>query len=98
MSLPRPPASTSGRRTSMASHSSPRFIPGASDSIDGTSSATSDANFGSFRGYSDIQNSAINSGTASGQREPTRSFIHHSYRGALGALQAWRRNGSNTKI
>lgn len=42
-------------------------------------------NYGSFRGQSETlasQTSAINSSTASGQREPTRSSVHLSYRGA----------------
>lgn len=68
----------------MASHTSPRLIPGASDSLDGTSSATEEINYGSFRAPSEAQNSVINPSMAAGQREPTRSFVHLSYRGSLG--------------
>lgn len=72
------------RTPSMASHSSPRLIPGSSDSVDGTSNATEDVNYGSFRGTSEIQNFVTNPSVGPGQREPTRSFVHLSYRGALG--------------
>lgn len=74
------------RSSSMASHSSPRHIPGSSDSHDGTSVTTSDVNYGSFRAHSDAQSLAGNTSNASVPREPTRSFVHLSYRGSLAPL------------
>ncbi|KAE8453806.1 hypothetical protein EG329_009318 [Mollisiaceae sp. DMI_Dod_QoI] len=69
----------SGRRApSLGSHSSPRRIPGSSDSMDGTST-TSDANYGSFRGRSEVQASALHPASASAQREPTRSSMPSTY-------------------
>lgn len=72
------------RSSSMASHSSPRLIPCSSASADGTCNATDDVSTSSFQVASETQISAISPAAASGQREPTRSFIHLSYRGALG--------------
>src|ERR1700709_616388 len=72
------------RTSSTASHSSPRLIPGSPDSPDGVSNTTSDVNYGSFRGHSEAQTLAMNPSNASGPREPTRSFVHLSYRGSLG--------------
>jgi SulP family sulfate permease len=69
----------------MASNASPRNIPGAPDSVDGSSNAISDFNYGSFRG-SEEHSSTGNPVNPAGQREPTRSFIALSYRGAPGVL------------
>jgi SulP family sulfate permease len=73
-----------GRAPSSGSHSSPRLIPRSADSVDGTSNATSDVNYGSFRGHQEGQSSTLSPAIASGQREPTRSSVHLSYRGGLG--------------
>lgn len=69
------------RAPSAGSHSSPQRIPGSSDSVDGTSNATSDVNYGSFRAHQEGQSSMLSPPIASGQREPTRSSVHLSYRG-----------------
>ncbi|TAQ88320.1 hypothetical protein B7494_g3343 [Chlorociboria aeruginascens] len=69
--------------SSAASHSSPRYIPGSSESQDGASATTSDLNYGSFRGQNDPANPAYHISTVHGQREPTRSFVQLSYRGHL---------------
>ena len=74
------------RAPSTGSHSSPQLIPGCSDSVDGTSNATSDGAYGSFRAHQDGQNSTLSPAIASGQREPTRSSVHLSYRGGLGMI------------
>lgn len=88
MSLP-PSAFGSRRRApSLSSHSSPRHIPGSSDSMDGTST-TSEANYGSFRGRPEIP-SALHPSTASAHREPTRSSVHLSYRGPIGMCNSRR--------
>ena len=72
------------RAPSAGSHSSPRLIPGSSDLIDGRSNAASELNYGSFRAYQEGQNSILSPAIASGQREPTRSSVHLSYRGSTG--------------
>lgn len=82
------------RAPSMTSDSSPRSIPGTSDSVDGASNTISDFNYGSFRG-SEERNSTDNAVIDAGQREPTRSFISLSYRGAPG--RAWPKNQSISK-
>ncbi|KAG9244807.1 sulfate transporter family protein-like protein [Calycina marina] len=81
MSLPSVPARSVQRlrAKSMASHSSPRFIPNSSaDSSDGASELI----HGSLRGQSESRNSILNPVNASGVREPTRSFLHRSYVGS----------------
>jgi SulP family sulfate permease len=72
------------RAPSAGSHSSPRLIPGCSDSVDGISNANSEVNYGSFRGHQEGHSTTLSPAIASGQREPTRSSVHLSYRGALG--------------
>lgn len=70
------------RAPSFGSHTSPRVIPGSSDSQDGASSSIhADTNYGSLRG-----NQGIHGSLSSNHREPTRSSVHLSYRGALGML------------
>ncbi|KAF7912990.1 uncharacterized protein EAF01_002011 [Botrytis porri] len=82
MSFPSPAAAPSRRRgDSASSFSSPRLIPHASPSQDGLSNMPSDMNHGSFRGQSAQQNSHTNTSGASHQYQPTRSFVHLSYRG-----------------
>ncbi|KAN0117391.1 sulfate transporter family protein-like protein [Hyaloscypha variabilis] len=76
------------RAPSTGSHSSPQLIPGCSDSVDGTSNATSDGAYGSFRAHQDGQNSTLSPAIASGQREPTRSSVHLSYRGGLAPVDS----------
>ena len=72
---------------SVGSHSSPRLIPvaGTADGQEGMSAAgILDANlgYGSFRpGTGGAQDGQVSTG---GQREPTRSSVHLSYRGAVG--------------
>ena len=66
---------------SSGSNSSPRLIPSPSGSDDDTSNYTADENYGSYR----VQHAQSVSASiaSSGQREPTRSSVHLSYRGAL---------------
>ena len=75
----------------MASQTSPRLIPGATGSLDDSSSAAEEVNYGSFLANSETQNFVIAPSIASGQREPTRSFVHLSYRGSLGVQEPGRR-------
>ena len=88
MSLPSSVFSPSRRQraSSPTSHSSPRLIPSSTDSADGASNAASDVNYGSFRGRPEPHSFAISQALASGQREPTRSSVHLSYRGGLGMI------------
>jgi len=73
---------------SQASQTSPRLIPGSFASVDATSNATEDVSYGSLRGTSDTHHSAISPSVASGHREPTRSYVHLPYRGALVPVDA----------
>ncbi|PVH72601.1 hypothetical protein DL98DRAFT_659958 [Cadophora sp. DSE1049] len=61
---------------SIASHSNPWIIPGSFDSQSGTSNATSDVNYGSFRGYQETQTPIINPSSALSQGEPMRYSVH----------------------
>lgn len=85
MSFPSPASAPTRRRgDSVSSYSSPRLIPHASASQDGLSNMPSDLNHGSFRGQSTQQNSHSNTSGAAHQYQPTRSFVHLSYRGDPG--------------
>ncbi|KAI9644648.1 hypothetical protein NHQ30_006672 [Ciborinia camelliae] len=83
MSFPSPAPGTPRRRgDSVSSHTSPRLIPNSSGSQDGASSnMPSDLNHGSLRGQSAQQTSTSNTLGTSHQYQPTRSFVHLSYRG-----------------
>ncbi|TVY94402.1 Uncharacterized protein LAWI1_G000153 [Lachnellula willkommii] len=72
------------RAPSFESHTSPRVIPGSSDSQDGASSSMhADTNYGSLRG-----NQGIHGSLSSNHREPTRSSVHLSYRGSLAPIDS----------
>ncbi|EDN96234.1 hypothetical protein SS1G_01159 [Sclerotinia sclerotiorum 1980 UF-70] len=82
MSFPSPASGPTRRRgDSVSSYSSPRLIPRASPTQDGVSNMPSDVNHGSFRGQSTQQNTTANITGTSHQYQPTRSFVHLSYRG-----------------
>ncbi|TVY46136.1 Uncharacterized protein LSUB1_G000015 [Lachnellula subtilissima] len=84
MSLPSGFGSNRRRRVpSFGSYTGARVIPGSSDSQDGASNVTSDTTYGSLRG-----NQGIHGSLSSSHREPTRSSVHLSYRGALAPIDS----------
>lgn len=86
MSFPSPAPGPARRRgDSVSSYTSPpRLISRSPGSPDGVSNMPSDSNHGSLRGQPTQHNSASNTSGASHQYQPTRSFVHLSYRGDLG--------------
>ncbi|KAB8291127.1 hypothetical protein EYC80_009815 [Monilinia laxa] len=78
---PSSPGPPRRRGDSMSSYTSPRLIPRSSGSQDGVSNAPLDLNQGSFRGQPAHPNSTSNTTGTSHQYQPTRSFVHLSYRG-----------------
>ncbi|QSZ29858.1 hypothetical protein DSL72_004376 [Monilinia vaccinii-corymbosi] len=77
-SSPGPPRRRGG---SVSSYTSPRLIPRSSASQDGVSNAPLDLNYGSLRSPFAHQNLTSNTSGTSHQYQPTRSFVHLSYRG-----------------